>query len=94
MPLPNCGTRCIAKAKSTGVRCNNPAAYGCKTCRLHGARKNIISGKDHHWYKHGYRTKDGIEKAREIQQLLRVYEAIGLAEGFMHGKRTPGRKPK
>ena len=94
MPLPNVKKQCTAKAKSTGNRCNNPAAYACMTCRLHGGRRSIISGQDHHWYKHGHRSKDGIERAREIKQQLRVYEEIGHDLGFMHGKRTPGRKPK
>lgn len=94
MPLPNIRAICGAKAKSTGLPCNNPKAFGQNRCRLHGSRMNVISGPDHHWYNHGYRSKDGVEKAREIQQLLRAYEAIGHAEGFMHGKKTPGRKPK
>lgn len=94
MPLPYIKKQCTAKAKSTGLRCLNAAAYCCATCRLHGARKNIILGPDHHWYKHGYRSKDGIEKGREIQQLLRAYEEVGHNLGFMHGKRTAGRKPK
>lgn len=92
MPLPNIKKQCTAKAKSTGKRCNNPAAYTCATCRLHGARQEIISGTDHHWFKHGERTKDGLFTRREIRRRLALYEEIGHRMGFMRGKRTPGRK--
>lgn len=94
MPLPNINNQCTAKAKSTGVRCQNPAAFGCATCRLHGARKNIIAGPDHHWYKHGHRTKAGKLTRMEIRRRLMLYEEIGHALGFMKGKKTPGRKPQ
>lgn len=94
MPLPNLNKQCRAKAKSTGYRCCNPAAYGCSTCRLHGARKNALSGIDHHWYKHGDRSKDGILTFREIKRRLVMLEEIGFATGLMEGKRTNGRKPR
>ena len=62
MPLPSVSQhsakRCAARAKSTGRRCLNPAAYGCKTCRLHGARKqnSIKRGEEHPNYLHGMET--------------------------------------
>lgn len=92
MPLPNIKNQCTAKAKSTGNTCQNPAAYGCKTCRVHGARQEIISGTDHHWFKHGERSKAGMLTRREIHRRLALYEEIGHSMGFMRGKRTPGRK--
>ena len=60
MPLP-CITkhgakRCAALSKRTKLACGNPAAYGCKTCRYHGARKNILRGEQHPSYVHGNRT--------------------------------------
>ena len=93
MPLPNIKKQCTAKAKSTGDRCCNPAAYGCATCRLHGARRNVISGSDHHWYKHGERSKAETLSRREVQRRLALLEEIGFMSGIMRGKRTSGRKP-
>lgn len=93
MPLPNLKVRCTAKAKSTGARCNNPAAFACKTCRLHGARQHVRSGADHHWFKHGDRSKAGMLTRQEIRRRLALYEELGHQYGFMFGKRTPGRKP-
>lgn len=31
--------QCTAKNRQTGARCKNPAAFGMKTCKVHGARK-------------------------------------------------------
>ena len=62
MPLPSVSNhnalQCTAKAKSTKHRCLNPAAYGCTTCRLHGARHltTIKRGIYHPNYKHGMET--------------------------------------
>ena len=62
MPLPSLtqygAKQCMARAKSTKHRCLNPAAYGCRTCRLHGARKpnSIKRGKLHPNYRHGTET--------------------------------------
>ena len=62
MPLPSVSehraNQCTARAKTTGRRCLNPAAYGCRTCRLHGARKpnSIKRGIDHPNYQHGNET--------------------------------------
>lgn len=94
MPLPNIKKRCTAKAKSTSIRCCNPAAYGCATCRLHGARRNILSGSKHHWFQHGERTKEGTLTRREIRRRLAILEEIGFATGLMRGQRTRGRKPQ
>jgi hypothetical protein len=62
MPLPSVSKRrakqWTARAKSTHHRCLNPAAYGCSTCRLHGARRrsSIKRGKSHPNYKNGTKT--------------------------------------
>lgn len=93
MPLPYIKKQCTAKAKTTGERCNNPAAHGCKTCRLHGARLNIVSGQDHHWFKHGERSKARILTRQEIRRRLVILEELGFLSGALRGKRTPGRKP-
>ena len=62
MPLPsviNGAKQCLAKSKRTGLPCNNPAAHGCRTCRMHGARRQetIRKDKDHPQYKHGHETR-------------------------------------
>ena len=62
MPLPSLrfhgAKQCTAKSKRTGLPCNNPAAYGCRACRVHGARKkdSIKRGEQHPNYVHGGRT--------------------------------------
>ena len=47
--------QCTARARTTGNRCLNPAAFGCKTCRYHGARRQntIKTGKNHPNFRHG-----------------------------------------
>ena len=66
--------RCTATAKSTKQQCQCPAAFGCSTCRVHGARRpeTIVKGKDCHFYKHGQSTrairKDAPKKLRELKQ--------------------------
>jgi hypothetical protein len=74
MPLPAMMTakRCHAKAKSTGQRCNNPAAYGMPVCRLHGARKKstVCTGADHWNYRHGQETLEAKANNRETNEIL------------------------
>ena len=99
MPLPSVSqhsaNQCTARAKSTKHRCLNPAAYGCKTCRLHGARKltSIKRGKCHPNYRHGTETLEakrlrsaGLARLREIEDNL-------INRGLIRSKRTVGRKP-
>jgi hypothetical protein len=62
MPLPsvlNGAQQCQAKSKRSGNRCLNPAAYGCRTCRFHGAHRpqEVASGEEHWNFKHGKATK-------------------------------------
>ena len=38
MPLPNLNRQCTANNLKTGNQCKNPAAFGCRTCRFHGAK--------------------------------------------------------
>ena len=96
MPLPSItkhgAKKCTAKSKRTGHPCNNPAAYGCRTCRYHGARKNIVSGKDHVNFVHGRRTLEAqLEQSatsRRLQQLEDAMHVLGLTAA----KRSRGRK--
>jgi len=88
MPLPSVlkhgAKQCSAKSKRTGLPCNNPAAHGCKTCRMHGARKpdSIKRGKDHPNYFHGERSLEGIKRHREtmqhIKELTKLAKKLGM----------------
>jgi hypothetical protein len=99
MPLPSVSqhsaSQCTARAKSTKHRCLNPAAYGCRTCRLHGARKpnSIKHGINHPNYLHGTET---LQRRRERSiklAALREIENHLLDCGLIKGDRTVGRKP-
>ena len=99
MPLPSVSqhgaSRCTAKAKTTKHRCLNPAAYGCRTCRLHGARKpnSIKRGIDHPNYLHGTETLER-KRQRSIKLAeLREIEDNLIKRGFIKCKRMVGRKP-
>lgn len=86
--------RCRVKSKRTGEQCKNPAAYGQKACRFHGAHRVVsrLNGPDNPSYKHGKETlevrSNRRERVRELQQL----EAAGRALGVIVGPRTRGRK--
>ena len=99
MPLPSISEhsakQCKATAKSTRRRCLNPAAFGCGTCRVHGARKpnSIKRGKDHPNYLHGIETLER-RRQRSIKLAeLRAIEDDLIRVGFIKCKRTVGRKP-
>lgn len=96
MPLPNLNRRCSARARSTGNQCLNPAAFGCSSCRLHGAWKGAKTrvGKAHSQYKHGERTKAAIKKYSKVMSELQYLEQIGHESGVLIGARTTGRKQK
>ena len=64
--------RCTAKAKRTGERCQCPAAYGYRVCRVHGARGGAPRGAKHPNFKHGQRTREAIEGRRSMAELLRM----------------------
>ena len=99
MPLPSVlkhGAKlCSAKSKRTGLPCNNPAAFNCKTCRMHGAHKsrNVAKGGKSGKYKNGHFTKEAKEKSSKSLVRLRYLEELGIQGGFMTGTRTRGPKP-
>ena len=99
MPLPSVSehraNQCTAQAKSTKQRCLNPAAYGCRTCRLHGARRQntIKRGKSHPNYRHGMETLEAKRLRSEGLARLREIEHDLIARGLIKCKRTVGRKP-
>ena len=84
MPLPNLNRQCSARARSTGNRCLNPAAFGCKTCRYHGARRRetVKIGKAHPNYRRGVRTKKAIEQYRQKMLEIRVLQQIAREAGL------------
>ena len=98
MPLPSItkhgAKQCTAKSKRTGMPCNNLAAYGCRNCRLHGARKkdSIKRGEQHPNYVHGGRTLEAEKQSSEkIAQLQMIEDAMHLL-GMTTAKRSRGRK--
>ena len=92
MPLPNLNRQCTANNRKTGNRCKNPAAFGCRTCRYHGARR-VPKDESHPNYKHGKRTLDALETYRHKVAELDYLEEIGHRAGFMLGSKRSGRRP-
>jgi len=103
MPLPSVaihGARqCKAITKRSKKRCLNPAAYGCSTCRYHGAtpvhsRKNV-TGEDHPQFKHGRDTKLAKERHQQTMVKLLLLEDLGHHIKMFpeSATRTRGRKP-
>ena len=99
MPLPSVfehgASQCTARAKSTRQRCLNPAAYGCSTCRLHGARKltSIKRGKCHPNYRHGTETLPAkLQRSLKLAELREIENDL-IKRGLIKCKRTVGRKP-
>ena len=88
--------QCTARAKSTRQRCLNPAAYGCKTCRLHGARykSSIKHGEGHPNYQHGMETVSSKRvRSKKLAELREIEDDL-IARGLIRRKRTVGRKPR
>ena len=97
MPLPSItkhhAKQCTALTKRTKQPCKNPAAYGCRSCRVHGAHRNIQSGKAHPNWVHGERSKEWMKQNSAQLRELRDLESLGYAIGMMSGPRWRGRKP-
>jgi len=98
MPLPsviNGAAQCTVNCKRTGIRCKNPAAFGCKSCRMHGAHKsrNTLQGANHPQYSHGEATKKARAKYSEKSSRLLYLRDIGDHIDMFTGSHTRGRKP-
>ena len=103
MPLPSVaihGARqCKAITKRSKLRCLNPSAYGCSTCRYHGATpvhtRNNVAGEDHPQFKHGRDTKQAKEQHQQTMVKLLLLEDLGHhIKMFPEGAtRNRGRKP-
>ena len=99
MPLPsllNGAKQCQVITRRTKKRCKNPAAYGCRSCRMHGAHKsrNVLQGKDHPQYKNGERTKTREAEYRRTSTMLLTLRDIGDHLDMFNGPHARGRKPK
>jgi hypothetical protein len=74
--------QCTARSKRTGLPCNNPAAHGCRTCRVHGARRQetIKKGKDHPQFTFGNETRERrvirADKLREMKKYAGILKKI------------------
>ena len=98
MPLPsvlNGANQCQVLTKRTKQRCKNPAAFGCKSCRMHGAHKsrNVLRGADHSQYTNGNRTIESQKKNSASLTRLRMLEQIGWHIKMFTGSKTRGRRP-
>jgi len=98
MPLPsviNGAKQCEVLSKRTRLRCQNPAAYGCRACRMHGAHESRKSphGANHPQYKNGNETKGSrLERSRMSAMFLYLRD-IGDTINLFIGPKTRGRKP-
>jgi hypothetical protein len=86
--------KCTALTKRTKQPCLNPAAYGCKTCRMHGARRSetIKRGKDHVNFVHGRRTLEAQAEESATACRLQQLEDAMYALKMTTAKRSRGRK--
>ena len=73
----------------------NPAAFGMKICRYHGARRpdTVKQGADHPRYRHGQETYEAKTKRSLVLRELHDLEALSFAYGLAKGPRWRGRKP-
>lgn len=91
MPLPHIKNLCSAKSKRTGLPCRNPAAFGCKTCRFHGAHP-IRRGNEAPNFKTGMYSESGIAEYRACMARLQEIERVGFEAGLLTGNKSKGRK--
>ena len=87
--------RCTARCKSRNLeQCRNPAAFGCSTCRVHGARRpeSIKRGPSHPQYRHGQETLEARRNRVEAMTRIRFLTDLGVAAGFIR-TRISGRRP-
>ena len=100
MPLPCISKeqtrRCRARSKRTLEPCQNPAAFGMPTCRMHGARRpeTVKKGKEHPSYIHGKCTLTAKAEYSAASARLRDLENLMHLLGMTTAARWAGRKPK
>ena len=88
--------RCQVKSRRSGTQCKNPAAYGQKACRFHGAHRSVASltGPSNPAYKNGKETNKARSERRERIKELQDLENAGRKLGILFGPKTRGRKVK
>ena len=99
MPLPsilNGAKQCQVLTKRTRQRCKNPAAYGCASCRMHGAHmsRKVLRGANHPQYRNGERTRESEEEHRKSSTIFLTLRDIGDHINLFSGDYIRGRKPK
>lgn len=98
MPLPsviNGAKQCEVLSKRTRLRCQNPAAYGCRACRMHGAHESRKSpqGASHPQYKNGNETKESRLERSHMSAVFLYLRDIGDTINLFIGPKTRGRRP-
>ena len=99
MPLQsviNGALQCQVMTKRTKLRCKNPAAYGCKACRMHGAHKskNVLRGIKHPLYKTGeYSLKVKSERSEKNLTLKYLIDLGNHCDLFYKKLKSRGRPP-
>jgi len=100
MPLPsllNGAKQCQVMTRRTKARCKNPAAYGCRSCRMHGAHKsrNVLRGGAHPQYKTGEQSIKIRADRSKKSLIFRYLTDIGnYSHLFQKEVKTTGRPPK
>jgi hypothetical protein len=99
MPLPSVrmhGAKlCACKSKRTKLPCNNPAAFGTKACRMHGAHRSrrVPRGATHPQYRNaGHTRMERYERSEKSLQFA-LLEQLGWHLNMFTGTKTRGRKP-
>ncbi len=99
MPLPsvlNGAKQCQVMTRRTKKRCKNPAAYGCKACRMHGAHKSrkVPRGSDHSGYKNGRETKEAkLERSEKSEKFRYLIDLGNYCSLFDEQIKSKGRNP-
>jgi hypothetical protein len=99
MPLKsvlNGAKQCQVLTKRTRQRCKNPAAYGCASCRMHGAHnsRNVLRGVNHPHYRTGGETLEAKAMRTEKSEMFRYLADIGNHCNLFYKEiKTKGRLP-
>jgi hypothetical protein len=99
MPLAcllNGAKQCQVTTKRTKQRCKNPAAYGCASCRMHGAHKskNALRGINHPQYRNGQQTQEAKAERNVKSVIFRYLNDLGNHCGIFNKKlKARGRPP-
>ncbi len=72
--------------KKNGEQCKNQGAYGCKTCKYHGARR-IRFGELAPNYKHGGRTKEAMHSRERLRMLTFIGNTLGFLKRKLRGRK-------